>query len=189
MVYCYVNALFVSFIVLSSLHGVKSMKCDFDHEPSLLDKINIVDIKTCPTLFDNPDNKYCCVDNGRVYCCSSAQFISTSISGLLPILIAVAVGFLVACCLCCFCCPCCLLYKRRHRGTIYSRVQTVVATPQTVQQQAPVYPPQPTQMAGYSQTAAYPLYSAQTGQQPPPYSEATAGEVYSKQAPYNPHFQ
>jgi hypothetical protein len=27
------------------------------------------------------------------------------------------------------------------------------------------------------------------GQQPPPYSEATAGEVYSKQAPYNPNFQ
>jgi hypothetical protein len=27
------------------------------------------------------------------------------------------------------------------------------------------------------------------GQQPPPYSEATENEVYSKQAPYNPNFQ
>jgi hypothetical protein len=38
-----------------------------------------------------------------------------------------------------------------------------VATPQPVQQQAPVYPPQPTQMPGYSQTAAYPMYPAQAG--------------------------
>lgn len=38
-----------------------------------------------------------------------------------------------------------------------------MATPQPVQQQAPVCPPQPTQMPGYSQTAAYPLYPAQAG--------------------------
>jgi len=42
-----------------------------------------------------------------------------SFAGLLPILVAVAVGFLIVCCLCCLCCPCCLLYKRRHRGTVY----------------------------------------------------------------------
>jgi hypothetical protein len=53
------------------------MKCEFGHESSLLDKINIVDIKACPTLFDNPDNEYCCVDDGRVYCCNSAQFVSS----------------------------------------------------------------------------------------------------------------
>lgn len=49
------------------------MKCEFE-EVSLLDKINI---KACPTLFDDPDNEYCCVGKNGVYCCNSAQFIST----------------------------------------------------------------------------------------------------------------
>jgi len=47
------------------------------------------------------------------------HFIFFSISHLLPILIAVAVGVLITCCISCLCCPCCLLYKRRHRGTVY----------------------------------------------------------------------
>lgn len=42
-----------------------------------------------------------------------------------------------------------------------------MATPQPVQQQAPVYAPPITQMPmpmpGYSQTAAYPMYPAQAG--------------------------
>jgi len=162
------------------------MDCEFGHQSSWLEKIG-VNVKSCP------DSQYCCDEDDRVYCCSSSEFVSNSFAGLLPILVAVAVGFLIVCCLCCLCCPCCLLYKRRHRGTVYGRVQTVVTTPQPAQQQAPVCAPQPTPMPmpmpGYSQTTGYPMYTAQAGQQPPPYSEVTASEVYAKQAPYNPSFQ
>jgi hypothetical protein len=44
-----------------------------------------------------------------------------------------------------------------------------VTTPQPAQQQAPMYAPQPTPMPvpmpmpGYSQTAGYPMYTAQAG--------------------------
>ncbi|XP_021932100.1 protein shisa-5 isoform X4 [Zootermopsis nevadensis] len=153
MGYCWLSALFVSYISLSWLHVATCMECALDHHQTLLE----------------------------------------SFAGLLPILIAAAVGFLLVFCLCCLCCPCCLIYKRRHRGTVYGNVlqpgvQTTVATPQPVQQQAPLYPPQPTLMP-MPQTTAYPVYPPLAGQQPPPYSEATANEVYSKQAPYNPNFQ
>lgn len=48
-------------------------------------------------------------------------------------------------------------------------MQTVVATPQPAQQQAPMYAPQPTPMPmpmpmpGYSQATDYPMYTAQAG--------------------------
>ncbi|XP_021932098.1 protein shisa-5 isoform X2 [Zootermopsis nevadensis] len=188
MGYCWLSALFVSYISLSWLHVATCMECALDHHQTLLERLDIVKVKSCPSFFDNADNMYCCVDANSVYCCNSTQFFFNSFAGLLPILIAAAVGFLLVFCLCCLCCPCCLIYKRRHRGTVYGRVQTTVATPQPVQQQAPLYPPQPTLMP-MPQTTAYPVYPPLAGQQPPPYSEATANEVYSKQAPYNPNFQ
>ncbi|XP_069682245.1 protein shisa-4 isoform X2 [Periplaneta americana] len=186
------SVVFVSVLFLSTLRDASSMECELGHESTLLEQLNIINPKSCPTFVDSSDKIYCCKDGDRVYCCNDAQFVSNGFGVLLPVFVIAAVGLLIVFCLCCLCCPCCLLYKRRHRGTVYGRVQTVVATSHTIQQQAPVYPPQPTPMPmpSYSQPTAYPaMYPPQAGQQPPPYSEATTQEVYSKQAPYNPNFQ
>jgi hypothetical protein len=51
------------------------MECDLDHESSLWDKLNIVSVKSCPGVLDDPDDMYCCVNDVRVYCCNSAQFL------------------------------------------------------------------------------------------------------------------
>jgi hypothetical protein len=53
------------------------MECEWGHEPSVLDKINILNVKSCPTVFDNENDVYCCKDGSRFYCCDSAQFVSS----------------------------------------------------------------------------------------------------------------
>lgn len=169
-------------IFLLQFHTSSCMECQLGHESTLIEKLDFVNPKSCPTFLDSNDKQYCCVDNNRVFCCDAAQFFGNGFGVLLPVLIVVAVGFLIVCCLCCLCCPCCLLYKRRHRGTVYGRVQTTVVT--VPQQPTPVYPPQP--MPG-----ACPVYPPQPGQQPPAYSEVSAPvhQGYTKQTPYNPSFQ
>ncbi|KAJ9576409.1 hypothetical protein L9F63_006721 [Diploptera punctata] len=215
-------------LVLGFLQSSSCMECQLGHESTFFEKLDFINPKQCPTPLDNRDDEFCCVDDNRVFCCDAAQFFGNGFGVLLPVLIVIIVGFLIVCCLCCLCCPCCLLYKRRHRGTVYGNVlepgvQTGVVTvhqqpqslaypPQPVPgytQPAP-YPPQPGMqtgvvnmpqpqpqplvhapppMPGYTQPAPYPSYPPQPEQQPPPYSDATAHEVYSKQAPFNPNFK
>lgn len=45
-----------------------------DHHQTLLERLDIVKVKSCPSFFDNADNMYCCVDTNSVYCCNSTQF-------------------------------------------------------------------------------------------------------------------
>jgi hypothetical protein len=49
---------------------VPGMDCEFGHESSWLDKIG-VSVKSCP------DDKDCCVEDNRVYCCNKAEFVSS----------------------------------------------------------------------------------------------------------------
>ncbi|PSN34451.1 hypothetical protein C0J52_21470 [Blattella germanica] len=98
---------------------MKSMECKLGHESNFAEKLNFINPSSCPTIIDTSDKQYCCNRDGRVYCCDAAEFLGNGFGVLLPVLIAVAIGFFIVCCLCCLCCPCCLLYKRRHRGTVY----------------------------------------------------------------------
>jgi hypothetical protein len=51
------------------------MQCEWGHEPSLLD--SIVNVKSCPTIFGDQNDVYCCKDGSRFYCCDSAQFVTS----------------------------------------------------------------------------------------------------------------
>lgn len=166
----------------------------------------------CPQ-FGDFDNAYCCENSdGSFYCCDFDDFAkSKGAQFILPVVIGVAIGVLAGCFLCCLCCPCCMLYKRRHQGTVYGRVQqpAVTVSVQTpgqttgfVPSPVPLPMPQPIQQpisqpGGFVQPSVmpYPPYptvsvdhSGQSQVPPPPYSAAVANEVYAKQSPYNPNF-
>ncbi|XP_067001881.1 protein shisa-5 isoform X2 [Anabrus simplex] len=187
-------AIFICFVLSSGINIVScGMECRLPAGYS-----------TCPRPTDRPEDEFCCeTSDGAIYCCDSGEYVKT-LGILIPILLIVVVAITATGCLCCLCCPCCLLYKRRHNGTVYGRVQGPPTTVVTVQQPAPPYPgigslpvtqahgtpiPQPG-IPGYP-PPGYPDYGLMQGslqQPPPPYNVATANEGYAKQAPYNPNY-
>ncbi|XP_017891418.1 uncharacterized protein LOC108631769 [Ceratina calcarata] len=145
-------------------HG---MECSFGDTNFISRALN-----SCPGLMDPAEKSYCCynIEENKAYCCDSMEF--TLNSSWFLITITVAVVFVVSLfifCVSCLCCSCCPWHRRRHRGTVYGRVQV----PQVVH----VIETQP------HVNTAYATSSAEVAQ-PPPYSAA----VYEKQAPYNPNY-
>lgn len=151
------------------------MKCSWGHENFISDVLN-----SCPALLDPEEKAYCCYDisNKKMYCCDAMEFALKSSWMVLAMIISFTVLFsMIIFCISCLCCSCCPWYRRRHRGTIYGKVQVpsvvhVIQSPASVPQPTPQYtnPAYPTSSAGISQ--------------PPSYSEV----VYEKQAPYNPNY-
>ncbi|GLG97052.1 Uncharacterized protein GBIM_03895 [Gryllus bimaculatus] len=166
---------------------------------------------------DDSDSPFCCErDSGIVYCCDLDDYVKlNSWKFVVYIGIGIVIVIVIGCVACCCCCPCCMLYKRRHRGTVYGRVQqpSTVLTVQTNSPAPPIVPaqgnvhmpntmpmpmPMPMAQAGavpmQAHVAPYPAYPGPTGDlsgqhsmPPPPYSAVT-NEGYAKQAPYNPSF-
>ena len=50
------------------------MECQLGHESTFIEKLDFVNIKSCPSLFDSKDKQYCCVRGDHVYCCDAAEF-------------------------------------------------------------------------------------------------------------------
>ncbi|EFN75983.1 protein shisa-5 isoform X2 [Harpegnathos saltator] len=162
--------------------------CSLGTSNDFLDKIT----KTCPIpIVGDPSKSYCCYDlpNEKFYCCDATEFaLKTGLGLVVPLTITIAVvAALIASCICCLCCKCCPWYRRRHRGTVYGKVQApntvhivqtpaVNAPPSYASQQHPAqnhYVPYPTNPAGFPQ-------------HPPP--QYSSSEAYAKQAPYNPTY-
>ncbi|XP_029038372.1 uncharacterized protein LOC114873816 isoform X1 [Osmia bicornis bicornis] len=151
------------------------MQCSYGHK-NVLSEI----LDSCPGLLDSSDKSYCCVDieNNRMYCCDAAEFMTKTTWLLLTVIAAAVIGVsLIVCCISCLCCSCCPWYRRRHRGTVYGKVQvpTVVHVIQS-----PASVPQSTQPHVTAMNAT----SSAEMSQPPPYAEV----VYEKQAAYNPTY-
>ncbi|XP_057331810.1 protein shisa-5-like [Microplitis mediator] len=176
---------FVTFILLvgfstSVVYG--RMDCSFGTSNNAFDKF----VNSCPPIIGDQSKEYCCLNtNAEFYCCDAQEFaLRTGLGIIIPAIIAVivVVTFFVLC-ISCLCCSCCPWYKRRHRGTVYGRVQPGVvvvhpgSNPMPNQTIHTIYPPYP---------ASNPQVSASAYQgQPPPYT----AEPYAKQAPYNPNYQ
>ncbi|CAG5088787.1 Protein of unknown function [Cotesia congregata] len=174
-------------VIVFSTSTVYGMDCSLGSSKNFLDEV----ISRCPRpIIDDSSKEYCCFNtHGDYYCCDAQEFaLTTGLGIIVPAIIAVivVVTFFVLC-ISCLCCSCCPWYKRRHRGTVYGRVQTpggVMVIHQPANNPMPnqqpihtIYPPYP---------ASNPQVSASTHQgQPPPYS----AEPYAKQSPYNPNYQ
>ncbi|XP_076671348.1 uncharacterized protein LOC143370290 isoform X2 [Andrena cerasifolii] len=159
-------------------HG---MECTIGHS-NFLEKF----MNSCPGLTDHWDKSYCCYDFERSsnYCCTAAEFgLSSSwiiLTGFVTVAVVVS---LIVFCISCLCCRCCPWYRRRHRGTVYGRVQG----PRVVHViQSSVDVPRPTPFYTNASNATNATNS--TGiVQPPPYT-AVSNEMYPKQAPHNPDY-
>lgn len=160
-------------------------------------------------------NHYCCeTSDGNYECCDLADYLRSKSLNPEPLIASsLVVGLLIILCICCLCCPCCMLYKRRHRGTVYGRVlQPGMQTTVTVSQQSQPNQPYPTQviipksippsgipMPGQPTAMPTPGYhlpypinpvapaNAEQHPPPPPY-DSVVNEMYSRQAPYNPNY-
>lgn len=158
------------------------MDCTFKENKNYLEKM----ISSCPTIWGDQSKSYCCYDvpNENYYCCTEEEFaVKMGLGLIVPVVIAV--GFVVSSiivCITCLFCSCCPWYRRRHRGTIYGKVQTpnVVHVIQTSTSPPPSYanqtvqnhyPPNPVNVNGMQQA-------------PPAYTS----EPYTRQAPYNPGY-
>ncbi|KAF4525993.1 hypothetical protein B566_EDAN000785 [Ephemera danica] len=101
--------------------GFSGMKCEGNKRKFM---ISILDdtMMSCPPLFGDKDDKYCCTrEDGRSYCCDESEYLREYGMGfVVPVLVSVLVALTMVCCVCCLCCPCCLWYKRRNRGTVYN---------------------------------------------------------------------
>ncbi|XP_076244008.1 uncharacterized protein LOC143185154 [Calliopsis andreniformis] len=164
------------------------MDCKIGHTTGLKNFIDTVtNTNSCPGVFDPAEKSFCCYSLDRTYyCCDAAEFgITASWVILTAVLSVVIVVSLIVFCISCLCCSCCPWYRRRHRGTVYGRVQAPASVVHVIQTPANVPPPQP-QPAPYYANVLNPTNS--TGlSQPPPYT-AHENDIYSKQAPYNPNY-
>ncbi|XP_046484528.1 protein shisa-5 isoform X1 [Neodiprion pinetum] len=177
----------VSIVVVICLVSVAyGMDCTLGTSDNFIDKF----VNSCPRpLIDPSENSYCCprVD-GTVYCCDWAEFtMRTGLGIIVPVVIAVVVIIsLIVFCISCLCCACCPWYRRRHRGTIYSSMQTPVTGIHVIQT--------PPSNSGYTvhqiQQIQPPIYANAVSampQHPVPPPQYTR-EDNTKQAPYNPSY-
>ncbi|XP_006615012.1 uncharacterized protein LOC102680211 isoform X1 [Apis dorsata] len=155
------------------------MECSFGNK-NIISKV----IDSCPGLLDSSDKSYCCYDfeKNEMYCCDAVEFASKSSWILLTVICAVGVVFFVIIfCISCLCCSCCPWYRRRHQGTVYGTISVpevqvpsmmhVIQTPANVTVLTPYANlPYPTNSAGIQQASTY------------------SGNIYEKQAPYNPNY-
>ncbi|XP_012227036.1 protein shisa-5 isoform X2 [Linepithema humile] len=179
--------LFRHAVILIIVHAAAlicaAMECPVGEKNSIIDKVTGSISRTCPRTFDPPEKSYCCFDIQREYnyCCTVEEFAKSGLSMLILVIIGAAIIFgLIVCCVSCLCCSCCPWYRRRHRGTVYGKVQPPVVQVIQPQNLPPSYPSQPVES---NYTSPYPTNS--TGMpQPPPYTN----EAYAKQAAYNPAY-
>ncbi|XP_014603766.1 PREDICTED: protein shisa-5-like isoform X1 [Polistes canadensis] len=162
------------------------MECSLNSEKSYFEKL----MTSCPALLDDSSKSYCCYDfsNKYYYCCTQEEFaIKMGIGIIIPVVIAAGIIVsLIVCCISCLCCSCCPWYRRRHRGTVYGKVQT----PSVVQVVQTSTNPPPSNYANQTPQNIYTPYPPTTvggmpQPQPPP---AYTIEPYARQAPYNPGY-
>uniref|UniRef100_A0A0C9R491 Shisa4_2 protein n=1 Tax=Fopius arisanus TaxID=64838 RepID=A0A0C9R491_9HYME len=137
------RSMLVLLIALGATTVQAEMDCNFGTSSNFLEK----SLNTCPGILDSSDKAFCCVGTNSIHCCDAQEFaLSTGVIGVVAIIIAV-VGTvsIIIFCISCLCCSCCPWYRRRHRGTVYGKVQTpaviTVMQPTTIPTpQAQLYP-------------------------------------------------
>ncbi|XP_043682147.1 protein shisa-5-like isoform X1 [Vespula pensylvanica] len=158
------------------------MECTYKESKNVFEKM----ITSCPVLWGDSSKSYCCYDltNENFYCCTKEEFAMTMGLGIIvPVVIAAGIIIsLIVCCISCLCCSCCPWYRRRHRGTVYGKVQT----PSVVQViQTSTNPP--SNYANQTEQNHYTPYPTNVGGTPQPLPAYTI-EPYARQAPYNPGY-
>ncbi|XP_014473202.1 PREDICTED: protein shisa-5-like isoform X2 [Dinoponera quadriceps] len=176
---------FAGALLLLCLHAgfAHGMDCNFGTSKNFIEKT----LNSCPGFLDNPSKSYCCVDiaNERTYCCTAEEFaLKTGLGIVVPVIIVAAIIIsLIVCCISCLCCSCCPWYRRRHRGTVYGKVQAPNVV--HVVQSTPNVPPSYASQENQNHYVPYPTNPAGFPQHPPP---QYTSEAYAKQAPYNPAY-